>query len=889
MEEESSNVTKTAIFTSHGQLQREAGVPGIYLDIPDIEPRKTTLGRPTKKLMALFKSQRLREFAWFIPTHEPEVAKVAVPDTPALPFVCEQCGGTWKNYEGILYHKTKSKSACNPNYRHIEGSAKRRKKAHMQSDADDAAWLKSLYDDNGIQQQTDNAKNGASKGSSLNAQNSKVLMLDMLDANKGVLPADGSIWLLFGAAWEKMFPQLHLPLPEDCESAVGRLSDNGAIQKVVFTFRDKTGLMATRSILIKNGIDPLSAAAAQLKDDIKTVHPDLYLPAELAPSEELRAQLEAAAKEGETRKSTSTPLKTTRSGRTVKAPTSVQIANALASMDVDDDLDFNDEEEPFYEDFDTPSGARRVRQKYSRPSQYQRLMKTRRQIALPIDLEGAMIPPDTDDPDFQVEVAYNHHRNTGARKRTILGALEPTLENRIILAVVVVRSLVGGLDRSVDWVLVSGLFPEHPMNFVSKAWLEIQPKHSKTIERLNIEFQSWFLEAYEAGEVPPINYDKLVDYDWETLIDHAAAHLRMDVGMEATSLPAKRSVLEHTYTIKESGEPRIWRDDFFGLYKPVYKRMEDASNEPWAPPIDSPPTPLPKMDRLQIAKSWVRANIITPNESYDPSFAEQKLKTLPSGQVKVAMDELLASKVLMLRNRGRAAPGRGCEITDTFAAAFRTHLDEKQLSQAVRYKTYLDEAFRTGQPVFVEWTADEGAVLATTNLQAHGRVRLEPRNLPSDKFGLGGYGYQTKKIGKDKLRFQMEILSTDTYIPNGEIDSLLKHTPSAGGVGPPKGEAGALPLWYDIADNLLPAMWKKVACAVLATMAFRPGMDVKEIVRLFSPALWEWEVRSLVNWFEEVDAITRLREGHEGWNVGEWWWYVGGGMEGHGALQGSVD
>ena len=227
----------------------------------------------------------------------------------------------------------------------------------------------------------------------------------------------------------------------------------------------------------------------------------------------------------------------------------------------------------------------------------------------------------------------------------------------------------------------------------------------------------------------------------------------------------------------------------------------------------------------------------------------------------------------MQRNKGRPTPNRGVEITDTFAAALRKHLDETHLAQAVACKASLDAKFRAGATVTVEWAAKDGEILAITNLQAHGRIKLEPKGVPMNKFGLTGGGYQTKKMDKAVLHFDLQILPTSSYIYDVDIPILSAITSE---FLPPRGIAGAIPVWYDIAENLIPPMWKKVLCVVLATIAMRPGVMLKELVRIFTPALEEWEMRILIEWGLRVGALTVLREGHDGWNVAEWWWVIGG-------------
>jgi hypothetical protein len=501
----------------------------------------------------------------------------------------------------------------------------------------------------------------------------------------------------------------------------------------------------------------------------------------------------------------------------------------------------------------------------------QYMMTARRLTALPADLEG-LESSLAEHPDLRVEVAVDHQHNI--RRRTKEGAMSSDAEFRLMVAIVVIRTLTGGLDKQIDWVLVSKLFPEFPMNAVSKRWPNLYIQHKQMIERLGPDFQDFFLEAYERGEVSPIDYDHLLDYDWNGLVDLVLERIDINPSKMTTQrLPASRSSLNQVFAISDANDKKAWRDDYFGLLPAVYKRMEHAASEQYTMAISQELPPNLDIDKFTVAKSWARANTLTPAGSYNKDFAARKLATIGNGIVAAATSALFESKVLMQRNKGRPTPNRGVEITDTFASALRNHLDETHLTQAAAFKASLDTKFHAGEVVTVEWTAKDGEILAITNLQAYGRIKVEPKGVPMNRFGLTGGGYQTKRMDKANLRFELQILPTPSYIFDADLPILSALTSDH---SPPLGIAGAIPIWFDIGENLIPAMWKKVLCVVLATIAMRPGAVLMELVRIFSPALEEWEMRILIEWGLRVGALTVLREEFEGWNVAEWWWVVGG-------------
>jgi hypothetical protein len=448
------------------------------------------------------------------------------------------------------------------------------------------------------------------------------------------------------------------------------------------------------------------------------------------------------------------------------------------------------------------------------------------------------------------------------------------MEYRLMVAVVAISTLTGGLDKQVDWVLVSRLLPDFPINYVTKRWTLLKQTHTELIEKLGPDFQEFFLEAYEDGDVPAIDYDHLLDYDWNNLVDMVLQRLKINPIKATTySLPNYRSSLHQMFSVYDTDNSKAWRDDYFGLIPPIYRRMEYAASENYtiALPRDKPINY--DIDELTVARSWAKANTLTPKDTYDKDFAAQKLAMLGNDMVTAATTSLFESKVLMQRNKGRRIPDRGVEITDTFSAGLRKHLNEKHLTQAAEYKASLDAKLRAGEIVKVDWMANEGEILALTNLQANGRIKLEPQGVPMNRFGLTNGDYQTKKMDKARLRFAMQIIPTDKYIFDEDLPILDKLTEN---FEPPRGIKGAIPMWYDIAENVNPNWWKKTLSVVLSMMALRPGAEVKDLVRLFKPTLEEWEMRLLIEWGLRVGALMPLREGHEGWTVGEWWWIIGG-------------
>ncbi|KFY28987.1 hypothetical protein V491_00229 [Pseudogymnoascus sp. VKM F-3775] len=519
-------------------------------------------------------------------------------------------------------------------------------------------------------------------------------------------------------------------------------------------------------------------------------------------------------------------------------------------------------------------GQPRLKRPYRRAAQ-SKDFRVRRHTSLPVDIQGLEIP--LNDPDFEVSISY--HGISGHRKRTNERTIiSEALDDRLIVAVVVIRTLTGGLDQSVDWVLVSRLFPQCTMNWVRRHFNVLAEKHAKRLIKMTEDFQTAYLAAYESGEVPRIDYDHLLDYDWDSLIDWAMKRTQL-VRTATVDLPSTREKFDEMYELQDV-EEKNWRDSYFSSTLPVHKRIAHASASnltlPASQPVEVPQGPHD--DMLRIARSWARASTLTPVDSFDATTASTKLRGLGPEIMRDAISQLVEAKVIMPVNKGRPAPGRGFEATDVLTAALSRILTQAHYNEAVAYKARLDEAFKKDEIVMLEYTATEGEILATTNLQCAQRIVQTGHRIPMNKFGLTEGNYQTKKMDKTKLLFDIQISPSDTYLYDDAHPLIRSNMLSIEHNPPPKPHDGALPLWYDINGQLIPGLWRKVMGAVLATIMQRPGIEAKEVTRLLSPALEEWEARLAIEWAFGVDALKEVAPGTgiEGWTVGEWWWWVAG-------------
>ncbi len=439
-------------------------------------------------------------------------------------------------------------------------------------------------------------------------------------------------------------------------------------------------------------------------------------------------------------------------------------------------------------------------------------------------------------------------------------------EKRLVFATLVIRTLTGGLERHIDWVLIARLFaPKFDQMYIQNRWNAVMNKWRFQYERLNTEFEDRFVQAYEDGLIPPIDYDDLENYDWAWLVDWTMENIAAPT-KALPDLPAERSKWDELFTVKESHESNMHSFFETDVVQTLPLRTNNLLKQSYVVPFHekSLSTPLEESEQMAVAKSRIRANIITPNASYNSDLARERLNMFKESTIELALKELLATRVLSQQNKGRLVPGRNYNISQHLLDRLKKNLELKYFHCASSYKRQLDRDLMGKGAVDFSTTAEDGIILAVMNMQAHGRIEIRPKNPPMNKFGLTDGGYQTRKMDKRRLNFTCEIRPTDTYL----LDNPLLPLPP-----PPCQHQGTpmskIPLWYDINDKLVPEVWDLVLAAIMAVLSMRPGIGAKELEKSMRPALEVWELDLVLDWMVFAKAAKKVGRG---FMVDEWWW-----------------
>ncbi|PWY90277.1 hypothetical protein BO94DRAFT_514039 [Aspergillus sclerotioniger CBS 115572] len=482
-----------------------------------------------------------------------------------------------------------------------------------------------------------------------------------------------------------------------------------------------------------------------------------------------------------------------------------------------------------------------------------------------------------------------------ARRSRLVAQMPQTLVQQFIAAIVAVRSLAGGADaRLIDWSLLCCCFPDLDPAFVIGRAKGVLNKYRLQIAKLQGDFQERFIEAYANDQVPPIDYDDLEAYDWEGVVEWANTQLDAPRFEKLPDLPATREQFDSVFDLRQ--EPGVPLDELYQATQSVTLSRKRAliASVPFAAPLsDHLPRPQPRRDelsRLDVAKTWVRANVVTPEETYRPGDARQALEGFGEHVVQQALQSLVTERALSMGNRGRITPGRNYDVTEHFLLTLgkRRVIESTELRRAQRFKTeILDPAFLGQGYLDIDYNADDGDMLVVINLFAAGRVVLQPRDAPREKYGLTDGGYLTRQIDKGKLRFPVEVRPANSYVYGNPIQEKTSHLTAP---RPPEGIDAAtqlpakVPLWYDIHGEFVRVLWDMAVAAVVGCVATRPGISASAIAGMVKPTMGGWEVQLLLEWLEGV-GVARLEgeqkqgeqertEDQAGWMVQEWWWMV---------------
>ncbi|KAH6652179.1 hypothetical protein BKA67DRAFT_660941 [Truncatella angustata] len=450
-------------------------------------------------------------------------------------------------------------------------------------------------------------------------------------------------------------------------------------------------------------------------------------------------------------------------------------------------------------------------------------------------------------------------------------------ETELVVAIVIIRKLLGGVDKITDWGLFLKIYPEWSISGIRKFWIRVTKERANYIEALSKKFHTAFLEAYETGEVAPLDYDNIDSYDWKSLISWTIK-LETHDGIE---LPTTREQFDMEYLLTEPvRDDDDWRDLWFHFQTSTYDRLDAVSSLHMVTPVtrvsSSPEGYITESD-LQLARSWVRA--LCNNKSKTTVGIEVRDKLMELGnRDKAEMNELLELSVSQLLETKviSKAFGKGFsqvfKLNNHYEIRLKKFVHVEKYSQAIAFKERLDESFRTNREVIIPTNSNDGTIMAMINLQACGRLRLVDVNFPNVPFGFEPGNYEGRKYPKRYYLFDVKVVPTDTYMYNEDLPIVAqsKEVPI-----PVMGPLGEIPVWCDFFGNMKQSRWSQYLCMVAFALSVKGPMTARAAVDLLHPVIEEFEAQLIMDWLDTMGLLEKV-SGGSGSTVGEWWWLVVG-------------
>ncbi|CAM1508521.1 Fc.00g053690.m01.CDS01 [Cosmosporella sp. VM-42] len=446
--------------------------------------------------------------------------------------------------------------------------------------------------------------------------------------------------------------------------------------------------------------------------------------------------------------------------------------------------------------------------------------------------------------------------------------------DKLLAAFVAVRVLLGGSDKAIDWGLLLRIFPNIELSVLRRFWIHARKQQGASIAKLTKDFQAKFLAAYEREELPEIDFEDPLDYEWNGLIEWTLQLNRKD----DIQLPSTRCLLDDNFSSKDASHAdEDWQEKFFHAQASVYSRFEWATAAPAAISVDEITSGLyhgMSLTDLDVAKSWVRSLCCTDETQYSIQDIKDKFSTLAAGDpatnnklLTQAIEQLTQQRIIT-KIRKPLFGGRPYRLNEWFTYMVGKLGQQAKYQEAATFKTKLDAVFRRGGTVKVPYTLDDGSVMALTNLNATGRIRLVPVNVPYIPFGFEPGNYESRKFPKSYYHFGMEAVPTETYLYSEDIDALQL----ADQEGPPLGSPlGELPQWVDFFGKRDVQRWMEVLGAFCFVYATRGFMTIEGICTALKPILEEYEAHIIIDWGKRT-GVLKDSEGGLGTTVGEWWW-----------------
>lgn len=451
--------------------------------------------------------------------------------------------------------------------------------------------------------------------------------------------------------------------------------------------------------------------------------------------------------------------------------------------------------------------------------------------------------------------------------------------NELVATFVVVRSLLGGIDKVVDWGLIVHLFPTVGLAFLRRFWAKIRKEKSSLLSKATQDFQENIISAAQSGEISLPDYDRPLEYDWKSLVQWTMRR----TNQEQIQLPSSRSDFYQDYQLCHGNNVvEDWREKFFHPQSSVYSRFEAASLQPATlaasdvlQNCESQATP----GTVGIARSWIRSLCCTSETEYTPQDVKDRFATLSqdtlhqnNAALKAAVDQLTRERVIC-KSKRTPFGGRPYRLNEGYASVLAKVAHRQKYIDAALFKADIDRTFRHSRTMRVPYTLSDGAVMALMNLAAAQRIHIKTTTVPNIPFGFEPGNYESRKYPKSYYHLDLEVEPTRSYLFNDDIDTLR----TVKQLGPPRqGRGREIPQWIDFFGRLDEQRWADILSAFCFAFSTRGTMSATGICDAIAPILEPFEAHLIMEWGLDTGLFQR-RASCSGVLLREWWWLVAQG------------
>jgi hypothetical protein len=444
-------------------------------------------------------------------------------------------------------------------------------------------------------------------------------------------------------------------------------------------------------------------------------------------------------------------------------------------------------------------------------------------------------------------------------------------------------SSMSGEDGVVNWSILEKVYARDIFFDLSKtkklwAWMQIHMP-SQLVELIDT-LQSNFLAAYNAGRLPAIENPET--YDWGGLVRWAMR----TCAYPELPLPLHREAIAK-FVVDESDYAALDRVTWYGKKLADTGRTQLQLQLPFVVPIHGPCGRIsPSIDNETKARSWIRANIATPQSIYDAHLAHEKLKVMGEDVLSGVVGDFVQQEHLKMRKLKRQLPGRNYTFTKKFAKNYKRPFELEDFMVATTVKKELDAAFASEDSkeriYSISRCEEDGSIMAIMSLVADGKVKLAPYLPPVNnafgaplprlsKWGFCEGDYVHRSIDRNRMFWDTHVVPTSEYQFGNPLQPLP--SPSADWPSLPEpplpgkhdGDA-LLPIWSSIDGQLVTwPWWYRILNLVLQPLFLQPGATATDIYSHCPEHTTEiFEVQLVLDWLESVNAVSKtLRGGYQ--------------------------